>query len=138
MGKEKIIPIFAIIVLLIGIFSTLYVHASRSSNVVEEGQIVIAGETYSFEEIFSSTEQKTIETTEGEKTGVALDNLIINNFKTLCYSCHDYIIEGEDGYKKTVDWYMMQKGILAENGQVFFTDSARAFWIRDVIKIEVK
>ncbi len=137
MGKEKIIPIFAMVLLLIGIFSTLYVHALSQTSVVEEGDILINGETYSIEKLFSKFEEKTIETDEGEKTGIALDELITDNYNG-CYNCNNYLIEGEDGYKKTVDWSMMQKGILTEESRVFFPETAHAFWVRDVVKIEVK
>jgi hypothetical protein len=122
MGKEKIIPIFAMVLLLIGTFSTLYVHALSQTSVVEEGDILINGETYSIE---------------GEKTGIALDELITDSYDG-CYNCNNYLIEGEDGYKKTVDWSMMQKGILTEESRVFFPETAHAFWVRDVVKIEVK
>ena len=137
MGKEKIIPIFAMVLLLIGTFSTLYVHALSQNKVVEEGDILINDQTYSFEEIFSKYEEKTITTEEGKKTGIALDKLIMENYEG-CYSCKSYLIEGEDGYKKTVDWSMIQKGIINDEGRVFFPDSAHAFWVRDVVKIEVR
>lgn len=137
MGKEKFIPIFAMILLLIGTFSTLYVHALSQDDIVEEGDILIFGETYSLEELFSKYESKTIKTDEGEKTGVALDILVMENYDG-CFNCNSYLIEGEDGYKKTVDWGMMQKGILTKEGRVFFPDTAHAFWVRDVIKIKVR
>lgn len=137
MGKEKIIPIFAMALMLIGTFSALYVHATSSTKVVDEDEILVNGKTLTFQDIFSTIEKKTIETNEGSKTGIALDDLIKKNFDG-CYGCHSYMIEGEDGYKKTVDWGMIQKGILSKEARVFFPESAHAFWVRDIVRIEVR
>jgi len=50
MGKEKIIPILAMTLLLIGIFSAIYVHANQ----INKDTIAINGEEYSINQIFPS------------------------------------------------------------------------------------
>ena len=132
-GKEKIIPTLALIVILIGIFSTIYVHAT----LIDKNSIKINGQDYTLDQLFSISEERTIETDEGEKTGIALDNLI-QNIGVGCPECHKFTIKAKDKYQQTVDWDIMKTGILTDYGRVFFPDTAHSFWVRDVIEIEVK
>lgn len=132
-GKEKIIPIFAMIVLLIGIFSAIYVHATH----IDMNTIKINGQDYTLDQLFSIGVMRTIKTDEGEKTGIALDDLILK-VGTGCPQCHEYTIKAKDRYQQTVNWNIMKTGILTDYGKVFFPDTAHAFWVRDVIEIEVK
>ena len=55
LGKEKLIPIFAMIVLLIGTFSAIYVHATQ----IDKDSITINGQEYTIDQIFSVAESKT-------------------------------------------------------------------------------
>ena len=81
--------------------------------------------------------QRVIETDEGEKTGIALDELIIT-VGVGCVNCHEYTIKAKDGYQQTVNWDILKTGILTDYGRVYFPDTAQTFWVRDVIEIEVK
>jgi hypothetical protein len=133
MGKEKLIPIFAMVVLLIGIFSSVYVHATQ----VNTDTIKIANETYIIEQIFSITKSRTVSTPDKVNfSGAALDDLIIKTGVD-CLSCHKYKIIGSDNYEKTVTWENMQHGLLTKDGTVAFSDLAKAFRVKNVIKIEV-
>jgi len=131
-GKE-LVPIIAMIVLLIGTVSTLYVHATQ----INKDTITINGQEYSIDQLFSMVDTKTIETSEGEKTGIALDDLMIK-FGIGCTSCNDYIIKAKDKYQQTVNWDVMKTGILTDYSRVYFPDTAHSFWVRDIIEIEVK
>jgi len=133
MGKEKLIPILAMSVLLIGIFSAIYVHATQ----VDKDTISINGHEYTIDQLFSIGAVRTIKTDEGEKTGAALDDLM-SKVGVSCLSCHSYIIKAKDRYQQTVSWDIMQTGILTDYGRVYFPDTAHTFWIRDVVEIEVK
>ena len=133
MGKEKLIPIFAMIVLLIGTFSVIYVHATQ----INKDTITINGQEYSIDQLFSMVDLRTIETDEGEKTGIALDDLMIK-VGIRCLSCNDYTIKAKDKYQQTVNWNVMKTGILTDSSRVYFPDTAHSFWVRDVIEIEVK
>lgn len=133
MGKEKIIPILALIVLLIGGTSTAYVYATQ----IDKDTISINGEDYTIEQIFYMGETKTIQTVEGEKTGVSLESLI-QKAGVGCPSCHEYTIKAKDGYQKTVNWEIMKTGVLTDVKKVFFPNTPKAFWVRDIVEIEVK
>jgi hypothetical protein len=131
MGKEKTIPILAMIVLLIGIGSTIFVQASQSNSET----IKIYGQEYSIDNIFKIAEKRTITTDEGEITGIALDDLIIK-IGSVCTNC-EYTFKSKDGYQQTVPWDFMQKGVLTDYNRVYFPDTAHSFWVRDIIEIEV-
>jgi len=94
--KEKIIPILAISVLLLGVLSVLYVNATQ----INKDTITINGNQFTLDQIFSMTKSRSIETDEGEKTGIALDDLMLKSGVS-CPSCHNYIIKAEDKYQQT-------------------------------------
>jgi hypothetical protein len=130
--KEKVIPILAIVILLVGTFSAIYVNASISLTDL----IKINNQDYSIEEIFSLGEKTTINTDEGEKTGVSLENFIIR-LNLGCPSCFKYTIKGRDGYQQTVDWEILKTGILTDYSKIYFPNTAHKFWVKDIIEIEV-
>jgi hypothetical protein len=131
-GKEKAIPIIAMVVLLIGIFSTIYVDANQ----IQKDTIEINEQNFTLEQLFSDGKELTIETDEGEKKGISLEDIIID-VGIGCVQCHDYTIKAKDGYQQTVGWDILRTGILTDNKRVFFPDTAHSFWVRDVIEIEV-
>ena len=140
-GKEKTIPIFAIIVLLIAMSCNLYVHARQvelekelQKYQTDEKIITIFSQDYKLDDFFSNLEIKTIQTDDGKKTGVPLDS-IITYIGIGCPSCNKYTFKAIDGYQQTVDWSDMQKGIITEESRVFFPGLAHAFWVSDVIEI---
>jgi hypothetical protein len=130
MGKEKIIPILAMIVLLIGIFSTLFVHATQ----INKDTILINKQEYTIDEIFSISTSMTIQTDEGEKYGASLEDLITKT-STDCASCYEYTIKAKDGYQQTVQWDIIKKGVLTKESKVFFPDTPHSLWVYDVIEI---
>lgn len=133
MGKDKLIPIFAIIVLLIGISSAIYVHATQ----INKDTITINGEEYTIDEIFILAETKTITTDDGEKTGASLEELM-TKVGVSCTSCSQYTFKAKDGYQQTVDYEILKTGILTKNKIVFFPNTAHTLWVRDIVEIEVK
>ena len=132
-GKQKIIPILAISVLLLGVFSALYVNAT----LINKETISINGNEFTINQLFSMCKSRSIETDEGEKTGIALDDLILK-VGVSCPSCHNYIIKAEDKYQQTITWDILKTGVLTDYARVYFPGTAHTFWIRDVIEIEVK
>ena len=133
MGKEKFIPVIAMILLLIGIFSAIYVHANQ----INKDTITINNEEYTIDQIFSLAKTKTIQTDEGEKTGVSLEELM-NKVGISCTNCNKYTFKAKDGYQQTVDYKTLKTGILTKESRVFFPDTAHSLWVRDIIEIEVK
>ena len=69
LGKEKIIPIIAMSLLLIGTGSAIYAYESQTDTKL----ITIDGNQYSLEQIFDLGNLKTVDTDDGKKTGVSLD-----------------------------------------------------------------
>jgi hypothetical protein len=132
-GKEKIIPILALIVILISGSSTAYVYLSQ----IEKETITINGEDYTIEQLFIMSDTKIIQTVEGEKAGISLEDMI-QKIGISCPDCYEYTIKAKDGYEKTVSWDILSTGILTDNYRVFFPDTPKAFWVRDIIEIEVK
>jgi len=132
MGKEKLLPVFAIAVLIIGCFSSLYVNAIEG----DSKTIKINNEEYTIRQIFNFANTRTIITDDGEKTGVALDDLIINT-ASKCSSCNAYTFKSKDGYQQTVTWDYLQKGVLTEDNRIYFSDTAHSFWVKDIVEIEV-
>ncbi len=132
MGKEKLLPVFAIAVLIIGCFFSLYVNAIEG----DSKTIKINNEEYTISQIFNLAYTRTIITDDGEKTGVALDDLIINTAGK-CSSCNVYTFKSKDGYQQTVPWDYLQKGVLTEDNRIYFSDTAHSFWVKDIVEIEV-
>lgn len=132
MGKQKVIPVLAMALLLIGVVSALYVNATQ----VNKETITIDGQEYSYDDFLLLGGKKTITTVDGEVTGASLEN-IMKNIGVSCTSCSDYTIKGGDGYQKTVDWAILKTGIINEENRVFFPDTPKALWVSNVVEIEV-
>ena len=129
MEKNKLIPIFAIIVILVGICSSIYVHATQ----IDSKYININGQEYSIDQLFDISEEKTYET----YSGIALDNLIVKTGVENPEK-HEYTIIGADDYQKTVKWENMRNGLLTEDGESIFSDLPKAFRVKDIIEIKVE
>ena len=132
MGKEKLLPVFAIIVLILGCFSSLYVNTTEGYSKT----IKIDDEEYTISQIFNLANTRTIITDEGEKTGAALDELIINTIGK-CSSCNAYTFKSKDNYQQTVPWDYLQKGVFTDDNRIYFSDTAHSFWVKDIVEIEV-
>jgi len=132
MGKKKIIPILAMAILLIGIISTLYVYATE----INKDTITINGQEYTYETLLLLGGEKTIETVDGEVTGVSLEN-VVKSIGIGCTSCSKYTIKAADGYQKTIEWDVLKTGVLSKESGVYFPDTPKALWVRDVVEIEV-
>jgi len=128
MGKEKLIPTLAFIVILIGSLSSIYVYATQ----INSEYININGQEYTIDQLFFIGEERTFETF----SGIALDNLMIK-IGIPEPEKHEYTIIASDGYQKTVKWENMKNGLLTEEGQSIFSDLPKAFRIKDIVKIEV-
>lgn len=128
MEKKKLIQILAIIVILVGIGSSIYVNATQ----VDSKHINVNGQDYTVDQLFDISEEKTIET----YSGIALDNLIVK-IEVTNPEKREYTIIAEDGYQKTVKWENMMNGILTKDRESVFSDLAKAFRIKDIVEIKV-
>ena len=125
------------IVLIIGTFSAVYVNVNQAEQEVNSDTIKINNQTFQIQSLFNTIENVTIQTDDGNKTGIALSE-IIKLFSLNCPSCHSYVLKSSDGYQQTVDWNDMQKGILSIEKRSYFPHIAHAFWVKDITQIEVK
>jgi len=130
MGKEKLIPLAAMIVILIGAGASAYIYTTQTTT----DNITINGQQYTIDQIFNIAESRTFDSL--NFSGIALDDLIIKT-GVGCPECHEYTIIGDDGYRKTVTWENIQKGLLTKDGMTVFSDLPKAYRIKNVIKIEV-
>ncbi len=130
MGKERLLPILALILLFIASSSSIYVYASHTATYTIE----INGQDYTIDQLFSLAKQRSFN--DSQYTGIALDDLIrqtgVSNPEQ-----HTYTLKGSDGYEKTVTWENMKNGLLTKNRESIFSDLPKAFRVKDIITIEV-
>ena len=134
--KQNIIPLLAITVLLIASVSTLYVHATQNQQISDSESIIINEQTFAVQSLFQTFSNITIQTDDGEKTGILLSDLLLST-DIECPICHSYLIIASDGYQQTVDWDDMKQGIITNEKRSYFPHLAHAFWVRNIINIEV-
>ena len=140
MGNDRLFPILAIIIMIVGIFSTAYVTAITNQNKIDENTIIINDIEFSKNDFFKNIQKITITTDRGQKTGYALEDIIIKS-GVLCPQCNKYTFKAlePDPYQQTVSWEDIKTGIFTlENNRVYFPDLTHSFWVYNVIEIEVE
>jgi hypothetical protein len=130
MGKNQLLPIFALLILLIGSVFSIYVYATQ----VTDNTLLVNGQQYTIDQLFSLAQPRTLN--ESQYTGIALDDLILKTGVTQPEQ-HRYTLRGSDGYEKTVTWENMKNGLLTKESESVFSDLPKAFRVQDVITIEV-
>jgi len=133
--KEKLFPLLAMFVLILSSSASLYAHANSSNQQIGTTSIIINDTTYDINTLFTEFPLITIETDDGNKTGISLSELLISTSIT-CPSCHHYTIQAGDNYQQTVSWSDIQQGILTKEKRTYFPHLAHAYWVRDIIEIE--
>ncbi|MCK4901950.1 MAG: hypothetical protein KAS76_01225 [Thermoplasmatales archaeon] len=128
MGKEKIIPILALVVLIIGGTSSAYVYTTTDDSTY----ININNQDYTIDQLSFIGGERNFETF----SGIALDDLIIK-IGVPNPEKHEYTITAADGYQKTVKWENMKNGLLTKDKISIFSDLPKSFRVRDIVKIEV-
>ncbi len=139
MGNDRLFPILAMIVLLVGISSSIYVSGITNEQKIDDETIIINDVEYSKSEFLSSIEQITISTDSGEKTGYPLDQMIIKSGVN-CHECHKYTFKAvePDPYQQTVQWTDIKTGVFSlDKNRVYFPDLTHSFWVYNVVEIEV-
>ena len=118
------------VAILIGSFSAL---AYNTLNQKESDKFTVDGKEYEWDTLYDDFETTEVQGFEGVPLPTILDNAGVSN-----PSSHDYKIVGADGYFKTVEWKDMETGILTFDGKkVVFETKAKAYWVRDIIDIQV-
>jgi len=135
MRVERFVPAIAILLLIVGIFSTVYVQSLQERT---DGEYVkINGERFTSNEIQKCSEKKIKASEGGEYTGISLADMI-NKSGVKDPETHKYKIIGSDGYSKTVEWEYVKNGVfLVEEKKAVFSDLPKQFWVRDIVEIKV-
>jgi hypothetical protein len=131
MGKDRLLPIFALLILLIGSVSSIYVYATQATT----NTLLVNGQHYTMDQLFSLTKPRTFN--ESQYSGISLDDLMLKTGVSHPEQ-HTYTLKGVDGYEKTVTWENMKNGLLTKESESVFSDLPKAFRVKDIITIEVK
>jgi hypothetical protein len=131
MGKDRYLPLIALLLLTIACLSSIYVYNTQASVTT----ISINGHHYSLNQVFLFTTPRAF--SDLNYQGIALDDLIIKTGVSNPEK-NQYTIIGSDGYQKTVTWTNMKNGLLTPEGITIFSDLPKAFRVKDVVSIEVK
>lgn len=131
MKKGKVLLLTAIILIAVGIGSTLYIYLFQSSSEAET--LLVNKEEISLSQLFDVLEQKKIKDYQGIVLGNIIEKAGVENPEKCSYT-----IVAADGYQKTVFWENFKEGILTRGKRMVFSDLPTQYWIRNVVKIEVK
>ena len=131
MGKDRLLPIFALLILLIGSVSSIYVYATQATT----NTLLVNGQHYTMDQLFSLAQPRSFN--ESQYSGIALDDLMLKTGVSEPEQ-HQYTLKASDGYEKTVTWENMKNGLLTKESESVFSDLPKAFRVKDIITIEVK
>ena len=131
MGKDQVLPLLALLMLLTASSTSLYVYATETTIYT----ILVNNQEYSIDQLFSFTVSRSFH--ELNYSGIALDDLMVKT-GVINPDQHTYTLRGADGYEKTVTWENMKNGLLTKNQVSVFSDLPKAFRVKDIVTIEVK
>jgi len=69
MGKDRLLPIFAILILIISCISSTYIYATQAT----ANTILVNEQQYTIDQLISLVQPRTL----NESTGIALDDLML-------------------------------------------------------------
>jgi len=131
MGKDRLLPIIALLILITASTASLYVHAIQTTTET----LTVNGQDYTVDQLFSLAKLRSVNGS--EFTGIALDDLLVKTGVSNPGQ-HQYTLRSADGYEKTVTWDNMKNGLLTKNCESIFPDLPKAFRVKDIVTIEVK
>ena len=131
MRKDRLLPIFALLILLIGSVSSIYVYATQATT----NTLLVNGQHYTMDQLFSLIQPRSFN--ESQYSGISLDDLMLKTGVSQPEQ-HKYTLKGADGCEKTVTWENMKNGLLTKESESVFSDLPKAFRVKNIIKIEVK
>jgi len=131
MGKDRLLPILAVLILITASTASLYVHALKTTTET----LTINGQDYTIDQLFSLVKPRSLNGS--EFTGISLDGILLKTGVSNPEQ-HQYTLRGSDGYEKTVTWDNMKSGLLTKNRESIFSDLPKAFRVKDIVTIEVK
>ena len=90
MGKERIIPVIALCILLLSVGATAYVYTTQA----DASFISINNQDYTIDQLFSIADARSFD--DIDFSGIALDDLI-KKVGIAAPETHDYTLVGDDG-----------------------------------------
>jgi hypothetical protein len=130
MGKDRLLPILALILLFIASSSSLFVYASQTTT----DTLLVNGQHYTIDQLFSLAKPRMFN--DSQYIGIALDDLMLK-VGVANPERHTYTFKGSDGYEKTVTWENLQNGLLTKNRESVFPDLPKAFRVKEIVTIGV-
>lgn len=130
MKQNRLLPLFATLIVMISSVFSIYIYATQATT----NTLLVNGHQYTIDQLFSLTQPRTLN--ESEYTGIALDDLMLKTGVTKPEQ-HTYTLRGSDGYEKTVTWENMKNGLLTNKSQTIFSDLPKAFYVKNIVTIEV-
>ncbi|MBN1860383.1 MAG: hypothetical protein JW840_02855 [Candidatus Thermoplasmatota archaeon] len=131
MGKDRLLPICAICILIVACTSSLYVHALQTTSET----LNVNGQDYTIDQLFSLAKPRQFN--DSQHVGIALDDVLVKTGVPNPEQ-HTFTLRGADGYEKTVTWENMKNGLLTKDRESIFSDLPKAFRVKDIVTIEVK
>lgn len=132
----RVLGIIAVVVLIAS--GALFACNVSLKAEVETDFFTVNGKEYGWNTTFEEFEIVTLEDAQGNPwEGVMLADLI-TDAGVADPENHEYKLVGADGYTKTVGWSDMETGLLTKNEKrVFFPDLPKAYYVSDLVEIEV-
>jgi len=129
--KKRLLILLAVILIIIGVGSTLYITLFKGA---EKTEVLLVGETeFSLNELFGTSDLITV----GEYQGVSLVE-VINKAGIENPEAQEYTIIAEDGYQKTVEWESIKEGIFTSEKRVILPDLPKQYWLKNTTRIEIR
>jgi hypothetical protein len=123
------------LIVLVGSFSALaYTHFNQK----ESDKVLVNGKEFQWDALTGDYDTIVVQ----DYVGVPL-TVIIYEAGVEDPASHEYRLVAGDGYLKTVSWGDMETGILSVEGDedhhhmVVFESKAKAYWVYDLVEIEV-
>ncbi|MGA1848153.1 MAG: hypothetical protein ACMUHB_02325 [Thermoplasmatota archaeon] len=122
-------------IILVGSFSALaYAHFNER----ESDKVVVNGKEFQWDTLNEEYDTMIVQGYEGVSLTRIIEDAGVEN-----PASHEYKFIAGDGYLKTVAWSDIETGILSPEGDedhdhmVVFESKARAYWVYDLVEIEV-
>ncbi|HDS59293.1 MAG TPA: hypothetical protein ENN54_03245 [Thermoplasmatales archaeon] len=132
---ERLVPLVAACLLLLGTLSTIYVKSFQEQESTEF--ISLNGTAVSIDHLYATYSEQSLETSADEThTGIPFASLT-QEAGIQDPAAHIYRIIAADGYTKEVEWKYLQNSVLTSDKRIIFAQLPKQYWVRDIVEIKV-
>jgi len=132
---ERLVPLVAACLLLLGTLSTIYVTSFQGRE--STAYIEVNGVAVSIDRLYAAYGEQSLETSIGEThAGIAFTDLA-GEAGIADPAAHVYRIIASDGYSKEVAWKYVQSSIITREKRIIFAELPQQYWVRDIVEIKV-